>query len=89
MLMTETTTIHGYEVPKWINTQTKNVLRKLRRHGFVMFRHDDGPSLTTRLELENIAEQVGILVYPEAYCLSLVDAKGERKFTYKGSASLC
>lgn len=81
--------VHGYEVPKGTCKQARNVLRKLRRYGFVMFEHDDGPSLCTRLELEAIADAIGLMQNHEPYCLSLVDAKGKRKFTYKGAASLC
>lgn len=82
-------TVHGYEIPSGTSKQARNVLRKLRKYGFVMFEHDDANSLCTRLELEAIAEALGFMRFDEPYCLSIVDNKGRKRFTYKGSASNC
>ena len=81
--------VHGYEVPKGTCSQARNVLRKLKKHGVVVFHHDDSTSLCTRLELEAIADAIGLARFDEPYTLSLIDEKGMKRFVYKGSASLC
>lgn len=69
----ELTTVGGYECPKVASKAAKKVLRQLRRHGTVIFTHDDGPSLSVRGELNSICGAIGITVFQSPYELVLID----------------
>lgn len=71
--MEELTTVAGYECPKTTSKLARRVLRDLSRAGVVVFTHDDGLSVLTRLELVKIAGDIGLDVYESPYRLVLME----------------
>ena len=77
--------VAGYECPANISRQTKRMLRRLKRDGVLMFRHDDGIAAVTRHELVEIAGAIGIDYFEGHYEIVLID---NDKFLVDGATNV-
>lgn len=65
----------GYEIPGNTSKLAKKVLRRLKKNRFVIFEHDDGPSLSVHGELTNIANNIGLEYYTEEHKVVMIDSE--------------
>ena len=55
--------VHGYETPDDISEEAQEVLGKLSTDGVVYYKNDDGPGLSVRQELLDVAGAIGLHVF--------------------------
>ncbi len=60
MLISDLTTIHGFEAPKTTSETARRVLKRLKRDGFVYVEVDDGPNYPVVAELAQLLGAIGI-----------------------------
>ena len=77
--------VYGYEVPLNTSSEAETALACLSKNGVVYFENDDGPRLSVRQELLDIAGAIGLNVFynerPSHYKLVLFDANGVGRYS--------
>ena len=80
--------VYGYEVPASISDEACGVLGKLDKNGVVLYLNDDGPGLSVRSELLDIAGLIGLETYSgnNHYRLVLLDDDGVERYKVEATS---